>query len=60
MDNYEVLEVKKRKDYKSKRNLIAKNLRSSKFRQKVVQSDKLYNRKKEKKNTLKAAAIKEI
>jgi hypothetical protein len=60
MDNYGVLEVKKRKDYKSKRNLIAKNLRSSKYSQKVVHSKKLYNRKKEKKNTLKAAAIKEI
>ena len=30
-----------------KRNPIAKKLRSSKFSQKVVQSGKLYNRKKE-------------
>ena len=38
---------KKEKKYKLKRNLLAKNLRSSKFSQKVVQSKKLYNRKKD-------------
>jgi len=48
--------VKKREDYKSKRNPIAKNLRSSKFKQKVVQSIKLYNRKKDKLYTYNAAA----
>lgn len=37
----------KRKKFKLKRNLIAKNLRSSKFSQKVIQSKKLYNRKKD-------------
>jgi hypothetical protein len=46
--SYEALEVKKRKNYNLKRNLIAKNLRSSKYSQKVVQSKKLYNRQKEK------------
>ena len=42
-----------------KPNPIAKNLRSRTFKPQVVQSGKLYNRKKEKYNTLKAAAIKE-
>ena len=37
----------KKKNYKLKTNLIAKNLRSSKFSQKVIQSKKLYNRKKD-------------
>jgi len=50
----------KKKRLQVKRNPIAKNLRSSKFSLKVVQSDKLYNRKKEKLYTLKAAAKKEI
>ena len=40
-----------------KKNPIAKNLRSRIFHLKVVQSKKLYNRKKEKFYTLKAAAI---
>ena len=40
-------------------NPIAKNLRSSKFRQKVIQSKMLYNRKKEKLYASKAAAKKE-
>ena len=39
---------KKRKNNKLKTNLVAKNLRSSKFSQKVIQSKKLYNRKKDK------------
>ena len=38
---------KKRKNNKLKTNLVAKNLRSSKFSQKVIQSKKLYNRKKD-------------
>ena len=42
-----------------KPNPIAKEVRSRKYRPQVVQSDKLYNRKKERINTLKAAAIKE-
>ena len=42
-----------------KSNLFARSLRSSVFKQKVVQSKKLYNRKKEKQTILKAAAKKE-
>ena len=38
-------------------NPIAKNLRSRTYRHQVVQSKKLYNRKKEMLYTLKAAAI---
>ena len=45
---------------KKKFNPIAKEVRSRKFKSQVVQSKKLYNRKKEKSYTLKAAAIKEI
>ena len=41
-----------------KSNPIAKKVRSRRFRPKVIQSGKLYNRKKERMNTLKAAAIK--
>jgi len=41
-----------------KPNPVAKSLRSRRFKSQVVQSKKLYNRKKEKYNTLKAAAIK--
>ena len=37
-------------------NPIAKSLRSSAFKPKVVQSKKLYNRKKERNDTLNAAA----
>lgn len=43
---------------KKKSNPIAKKVRSRNYRPQVVQSAKLYNRKKEKKNILKAAAIK--
>ena len=43
---------------KKKPNPIAKKVRSRNYRPQVVQSSKLYNRKKEKLNTLKAAAIK--
>jgi len=46
--------------HQSKSNPIAKNLRSSKFSQKVVQSFKLYNRKKDKLDTYKARAKKEF
>ena len=42
-----------------KRNQIAKDLRSRKYKPKVVQSKKLYNRKKEKLNSLIAAAQKD-
>ena len=59
MVNLEVQEVKKEKNYKLKSNPVAKNLRSSKFSQKVVQLKKLYNRKKDKLYTYKAAAKKE-
>ena len=41
-----------------KPNPIAKEVRSRRFKSQVVQSKKLYNRKEEKINTLKAAAIK--
>jgi hypothetical protein len=41
-----------------KPNPIAKEVRSRRFKSQVVQSGKLYNRKKERINTLKAAAIK--
>ena len=41
-----------------KPNPIAKEVRSRRFKSQVVQSGKLYNRKKEKLHTLKAAAIK--
>jgi hypothetical protein len=51
--------MKKRRKDVSSPNYIAKSLRSSKFSQKVLQSKKLYNRKKEKSDTLKAAANKE-
>ena len=37
----------KKKNYRLKRNPTAKNLRSSKFKLKVIQSKKLYNRKKD-------------
>ena len=40
-------------------NPVAKNLRSRTYKSKVIQSKKLYNRKKEKIHTLKAAAKKE-
>lgn len=40
----------KRKDYELKRNPIAKKLRSSNYSQKMVQSKKLYNRKKDRLN----------
>ena len=39
--------MKKRRKNVSSPNFIAKSLRSSKFNQKVVQSKKLYNRKKD-------------
>jgi hypothetical protein len=39
--------MKKRKNKESSRNYVAKSLRSSKFSQKVIQSKKLYNRKKD-------------
>ena len=42
-----------------KRNKIAKDLGSRKYHSKVVQSKKLYNRKKEKYNSLIAAAQKD-
>ena len=45
---------------KKKPNPIAKKVRSRTYKPQVVQSKKLYNRKKEKFYTLKAAAIKEI
>ena len=60
MANSEELEMKKRKNEElsqpSNINPIAKSLRSSAFKPKVVQSKKLYNRKKERNNTLNAAA----
>jgi len=37
-------------------NPVAKSLRSRTFKSKVIQSKKLYNRKKERNNTLNAAA----
>jgi hypothetical protein len=40
----------------SNANPIAKLVRSRTYRPKVIQSDKLYNRKKERNNTLNAAA----
>jgi predicted ATPase len=42
----------------SNANPIAKLVRSRTYRPKVIQSDKLYNRKRERKNTLNAAAKK--
>jgi len=39
--------MKKRRKNASSPNYIAKSLRSSKFKQKVIQSKKLYNRKKD-------------
>ena len=45
---------------KKKPNPIAKEVRSRKYKPRVVQLKTLYNRKKEKSYTLKAAAIKEI
>jgi len=42
---------------KKKPNPVAKKVRSRTYRLQVVQSKKLYNRKKEKLYTLKAAAI---
>ena len=59
MANSEEQEVRKRKNCELKSNPVAKNLRSSKFSQKVVQLKKLDNRKKDKLNTYKAAAKKE-
>jgi len=59
MESLEEREMKKRRKDVSSPNYIAKSLRSSKFSQKVLQSKKLYNRKKEKSYTLKAAANKE-
>ena len=38
------------------KNLVAKDLRSPKYRMRVVQSDKLYNRKTEKQNLKKELA----
>jgi len=40
----------------SNANPIAKLVRSRTYRPKVIQSEKLYNRKRERKNTLNAAA----
>jgi hypothetical protein len=42
-----------------KSNPIAKDVRSRKYRPQVVQSGKLYNRQKERNDTLKAAATEE-
>ena len=60
MANLEELEMKKRRNEEllkpSNVNPIAKSLGSSAFKPKVVQSKKLYNRKKERTNTLNAAA----
>jgi len=49
----------KNKKSKNLKNPIAKEVRSRKYRPQVVQSDKLYNRQKERNNTLKAAATEE-
>lgn len=42
-----------------KRNPVAKNLSDRLYKPKVIQSNKLYNRKKDKFDTYKAAAYKE-
>ena len=47
------------KEESKKSNPIAKDVRSRKYRPQVVQSKKLYNRQKERKDTLKAAATEE-
>jgi len=49
--------TKRRKNKES--NPIAKDVRSRKYRPQVVQSKKLYNRQKERNDTLKAAATEE-
>jgi hypothetical protein len=60
MGSLEVLVMKKRRKEEllqpSNANPIAKLVRSRTYRPKVIQSDKLYNRKRERKNTLNAAA----
>jgi hypothetical protein len=49
----------KNEQLRSKKNPVAKELRSRRYRSQVVKSNKLYNRKKERIVTLKAAATKE-